>query len=368
MPRGPYRILAVDDVASNLMTLRAILPASEFHFTGCGSAQELFARDDLGQFDLLLLDVLLPGLDGYSIARQWRADPSTASIPLIFVTSLAAENEVVKGFEAGGVDFVTKPYHQGELLHRLRTHLTLKDRTEALEATAAELREANQTRDRFFSVLAHDLRNPFAGFLSLADEAVAQYDRISAPEMREILTTMASTAQNVYRLLDNLLDWGRAQTGALALDPQVLPVSLVVDEALEPLAEGFRRKGVDLEVGLGPEEFRVDRATVTIIIRNLLSNALKFTPQGGKVTISGALQGGRTWLRVKDTGVGIPSSRLQRLFKVEEKVTTPGTDHELGTGLGLVLCAEFARRNGGSITVSSTPGQGSEFCLELPGP
>ncbi|HTH14775.1 MAG TPA: hybrid sensor histidine kinase/response regulator [Spirochaetia bacterium] len=367
MPPGvPHRILAIDDVPSNLLTLRAILSPTEFAFTGASGAEEAFRLLAANEYDLILLDVLLPGLDGYGIARKLKADPKTASVPLIFLTSLTDEEEVVKGFESGGVDFVSKPFHKAELLLRLRNHLSLRDKNRVLESVAAELTMANESRDRFFSILAHDLKNPFAALQSLIQEILSDFDGVSREDLLELLRSMDQTAQNVYRLLETLLDWGRSQTGALVLSPQCQLVRFLVEEALEPLEEAFHRKGIT--VGLELEYFQVlaDRDTVVTILRNLLSNAMKFTKSGGRVTVSALEQGGEVKIAVSDTGVGIPAHRIPLLFHLENKLSTPGTNREPGTGLGLILCAEFAQKNGGSLQVTSTPGQGTTFHLLLP--
>jgi signal transduction histidine kinase len=367
MPPGvPHRILAVDDVPSNLLTLRAILSPSEFAFTGASGAEEAFRLLADNAYDLILLDVLLPGLDGYGIARKLQADPKTASVPLIFLTSLTDEEEVIKGFEAGGGDFVSKPFHKTELLLRLRTHLSLRDKNRALEDAASELKVANGARDRFFSILAHDLKNPFAALQSLIQEILSDFDAVSRDELLELLRSMDLTAQNVYRLLETLLDWGRAQTGALTLDIQPQLLRFLVDEALEPLEASFHQKGLTVSADLGYSQAFADRDTVVTILRNLLSNAMKFTRPGGLVTVGVRDTGDRVEISVSDTGVGIPPHRIPLLFRIENKVSTPGTNREPGTGLGLILCAEFAEKNGGFLRVESQPGRGTTFFLDLP--
>jgi two-component system sensor histidine kinase/response regulator len=364
--RVPHHILAIDDIPANLLTLKAILPEDEFVFTGCSDAEDAFRALERQTFDLVLLDVLLPGIDGYAIARNLKADPRTAPAPIIFLTALQDEDEVVKGFESGGVDFVSKPFHKTELLLRVRTHLALKDKNEALARAAEELRQANQARDRFFSILAHDLKNPFAGLLSLIQEVLAQYDTMDRKDLLEILQTMGQTSQNVYRLLETLLDWGRSQTGALSLEVEAHRLAFLVEEALEPLEEAFRRKEIGVRWDPSALQALCDRYTVVAIVRNLLSNALKFTRQGGSVTILAREVGGEVELLVTDTGVGIPGARLALLFHMENKMSTPGTNREPGTGLGLILCAEFARKNHGSLRVESTVGVGTTFALRLP--
>lgn len=365
-PGVPHRILAVDDVPSNLLTIQAILPTQEFFFLGASGAEEAFGILKEFPVDLILLDVVLPDIDGYEIARRLKASPATASIPVIFLTALKNEDEIVKGFEVGGVDFISKPFHPTELLLRLRTHLALKDKNEALERAAADLRLANQSRDRFFSILAHDLRNPFVGFLSLLEVILSRPDAMSAEELQQSLVSMGHTAQNVYRLLETLLDWGRSQTGGLSLEIQALFLPFLVEEALEPLELSFRKKQITVSIETPRIMVMADRYTVVSILRNLLSNAMKFTKPGGRVTVGAQTEGGRVSIAVSDTGVGIPAQRIPLLFRLENKVSTPGTAREPGTGLGLILCAEFAEKNHGDLSVESVCDVGTTFTLELP--
>jgi len=360
------RLLAIDDVPSNLIMLKAILAEPEFEVVGVSGAELAMTVLAEQRFDAILLDVLLPDLDGYSLARKIKEVPSAAMVPIIFITALREENEVVRGFEAGGVDFVSKPFRPLELLHRVRTHLALKEKNEQLERTANELLQAARSRDRFFSILAHDLKNPFAGFVSLTGQLLENFDRFERNELYEALQAVGQTSQTVARLLENLLEWGRSQMGVLRLDPRPQFLVFVVEEALESHEEGFRRKRIEVVV---PEEMPAvlaDRNTLLVMIRNLLSNALKFTPQGGRVLLASRVDGPEVEFSVTDTGVGIPSEQVPTLFHIDSKFSTPGTNQEPGTGLGLILCAEFAARNRGSLRVESTVGQGSTFFLRLP--
>jgi len=367
MPSGsPYRILAIDDIASNLLTIRAILPEEEFFLQGACGAEEAFGYLEDQTFDLILLDVLLPGIDGYEISRRLKATARTASIPVIFLTALKDEEEIIKGFEAGGVDFISKPFHKTELLLRLRTHLTLKAKTVALEQAADNLRQANQARDRFVSILAHDLKNPFAGFLSLLEEILARPESLSPEELRLSLQTMDQTAHNVYRLLETLLDWGRSQTGSMPLERQVQFLSFLVEEALEPLEQAFRKKNISVSLEMPSLRVMADHYTVVAILRNLLSNAMKFTKIGGAVVVRAVEEGSMVSITISDNGIGIPPHRLPLLFRLENKISTPGTAREPGTGLGLILCAEFAEKNLGDLRVESRQGEGTSFTLRLP--
>ncbi len=346
--------------------LKAILAEPEFEVVGVGDGRQAMLALASQPFDAIILDVLLPDLDGYALARKIKEVPSAAMVPIIFVSALKEEIEVVRGFDAGGVDFVTKPFRPLELLYRVRTHLGLKEKNEQLERSANDLLHATRSRDRFFSILAHDLKNPFAGFVSLTGQVVEHFDRLGREDLFEALKAVGQTSQTVARLLENLLEWGQAQMGVLKLEPRPMILMAVVEEAFEPLQEGFHRKQISIERADAVHAVHADRNTLVVILRNLLSNALKFTPEGGKVDVFVRADGEMIELTVADTGVGIPSEQMAALFHIDSKFSTPGTNQEPGTGLGLILCSEFAARNGGTLHAESLPGQGSRFFLRLP--
>jgi nitrogen-specific signal transduction histidine kinase len=227
---------------------------------------------------------------------------------------------------------------------------------------------ANATKDRFFSIIAHDLRNPIGGLTSALDLIAEDWDSTPDKERREQLLLCASTGRQASNLLENLLLWARSQTGALEVRPERLALRDLAEEAIELAAENAAGKGVAMTNRIGADaSVEADRGMAATVLRNLVGNAVKFTPSGGSVAVDARTENGGLRVEVSDSGVGIPADRLERLFRIDAAVHTRGTAGEAGSGLGLILCREFAERIGARLEVSSRPGQGSVFSLVFPG-
>ncbi|MEI8092854.1 MAG: hybrid sensor histidine kinase/response regulator [Spirochaetales bacterium] len=367
------RILVVDDVAANVAMVGAVLRAEGFLVSGAQGAVEAMEVLQSQSVDLILLDVMMPVTNGFDFSRRLHAMPETADLPVIFLSALSNEHEIVQGFEAGGVDYVSKPFHKQELLSRVRTHLTLrkarqdlKEQNLVLARTSRELKESNLARDKFLSILAHDLRNPFAGIMSLQGEIRDNLETFSAGELRSAVDAIQTSTQAIYNLLTTLLEWGKAQTGVAVFQFSSFSVSSAVEQALAPLQSMLALKELTLRVEVGATQVWAELASVVSIIRNLLSNAVKFTKRSGLITVVARTEGDQTVIEVKDTGLGMTPEMQDQLFRLDVKVSTLGTEKESGTGLGLLLCREFADRNSGSLDVESVSGVGTVFRLRLP--
>lgn len=232
---------------------------------------------------------------------------------------------------------------------------------------AEELQALVVTKDKFFSIIAHDLIGPFNAILGFSDLLLENYKDLDGESLGRSLQAINSASRQAYALLENLLLWSRAQTGRVELKPEVIHLSEKVHEILRLVKIQANNKDMELSM-LIPGHVRVlaDRNMLGTILRNLLSNAIKFTPHHGKVEVGASIQDRFIEISVTDTGVGIPHENLDKIFRVENKLSTPGTDKEKGSGLGLVLCREFVTMQGGSIWVESKQGKGSTFRFTLP--
>jgi signal transduction histidine kinase/CHASE1-domain containing sensor protein len=234
------------------------------------------------------------------------------------------------------------------------------------------LEESEKAKDKFFSIIAHDLRSPFLGILGYLELLKDDYDYISSEEKKKMISTLFTASNNIYNLLDNLLEWSRTQTDRMPFKPVVFSITETLDKNLGVLQSVANRKSISL-INKISQDILVfaDLNMVRTILLNLISNAVKFTEPGGSIIIRALLQGNNddgssmVTICVEDSGVGIPEALIKKLFRLDEKVVTPGTKAEKGTGLGLILCKEFVERNGGKIWVESTPGIGSIFCFSL---
>lgn len=227
-----------------------------------------------------------------------------------------------------------------------------------------ELQHANDTKDKFFSIVAHDLRGPVGSLSLLFNEIITEVDRLDA----DLLKTIQATTRNTSRFLEELLTWARTQRGDIDFNPKALDLALLVQETVELFSAHASAKGIKLAApGWGQTWVRADAQMVNAILRNLTNNALKYTDQGGEVRLTAVRQGDFWELEVVDSGTGMPPSVRQGLFQIDSKATSsPGTRSEAGTGLGLILCREFVEKNGGKIGVESELGQGSRFWFTLP--
>jgi len=238
-----------------------------------------------------------------------------------------------------------------------------------LEDVSAELSESNATKDRFFSIIAHDLKGPFISLKSsssLIREALEDND---GEQINIVLHELDTVTHNAFNLLNNLLEWSRLQTHTIRVEPEPVNIRLIMDKSIFLFAEKFRSKQLSVENNV-PKELHawVDYNMLDVVLRNLVSNAVKFTPRGGEITLAGRERQNRIEIVIEDTGIGIDPANMKKLFKIDAEFSRPGTEGEKGTGFGLVLCMDFIKANGGSIEVSSEPARGSKFIINLPKP
>lgn len=230
-----------------------------------------------------------------------------------------------------------------------------------------ELKSLNASKDKFFSIIAHDLKSPLSGLLGFTEILVEEYEDLQDEEIVEFIGHSHQAAKNLNALLENLLDWSRIQIGSIPFDPALVAVELLVDDVFNLFYQNAKNKLIKLEKHL-PTEVKVfaDKNMFKTILRNLISNGIKFTPEGGLVTVSAEIIDKYVKITVKDSGVGISEQNIQKLFRIDMNFSTQGTQKERGTGLGLILCKELIVKNGGHIWVESEVTKGTKFIFTLP--
>lgn len=230
-----------------------------------------------------------------------------------------------------------------------------------------ELYDANATKDKFFSIISHDLKGPFSSVISLIDMMINDYKEFNEEEKKYSLKQIQLSAKNTYKLLENLLLWSRNQRGKIEINPELIDLNDIIDVAVRLLSSSAQRKNITL---INNSEKSItayfDKNTIVTVINNLISNALKFTPINGKVTVTAEKNNDLVLVSVEDNGVGISESDLKKLFRIDVSHSTKGTESEVGTGLGLILCKEFVEKNGGKIWVESEVKKGSKFKFNIP--
>lgn len=238
---------------------------------------------------------------------------------------------------------------------------------EAIKSYSEKLRESNASKDKMFSIIAHDLRAPFNGLMTFSDILSNEYDNLSKEDIQEYIGLIKDLSKNTSDLLEKLLQWSRLQTGRMEFHPSNIILFDLVNSVFSLLMANAREKNIAL-INRVDENLQVfaDQNMLNAIVRNISSNAIKFTPENGEVTISAALSGSKVTVVITDNGIGIPAENLNKLFRVDSNFTSSGTKGEAGSGLGLILCHEFVERHNGTIHAESEPGKGSRFIFTLP--
>ena len=365
--RSDYKILIVDDVVSNVLLLKILLTNEKFQVCTASNGNMCIEMAKSEHPDLILLDVMMPDLNGFDTAVILKKDPETHEIPIIFLTALNNPSDLVKGFQVGANDFLTKPFNKEELVMRVMHQIQLVAAKRIIVKQNEELKRTISNRDKMYSVIAHDLRSPMASIRMVLNLAVNVVSReVVGDEIFELLDKANRESEETHDLLDNLLKWTKSQTGRLTVVYQDLDLDDIVPGVVDIFRMIAEMKKIDLKYLPANEKLTVhgDNDMINTIIRNFLSNAVKFTPEGKGVEVFYEREGDFARISVRDHGVGIDPERVEAIFRTGE--TTYGTGGEEGSGLGLQLCQDFARKNGGDARVESTLGEGSTFSFTIP--
>jgi signal transduction histidine kinase len=354
-------ILIVDDIPANLQILSEILEREGHKVRPVLNGVMALQVAEKEKPDLILLDIMMPEMDGFEVCQHFKELPDLADVPIIFISALNDSNEIVKALHFGAADYITKPFHANEVTARVATHLKLYQQKN-------ELQKINAEKDKFFSIIAHDLRSPFNSFLGLTEIMAEELPSLSLEQAQEIAKSMSKSANNLHRLLENLLQWSRMQQGAIPYNAEILQLDLLVAESIEMIYEPAKSKGIEIVTTINNDiKVLADPNMLQTVIRNLISNAVKFTQRDGKVYVSANVNADHiTQISIQDTGIGMNRELLNNMFRIDVKTSRKGTDNEPSTGLGLLLCKEFVEKHGGRIWAESEEGKGSVFRFTIP--
>jgi len=365
--KSDYTVLIVDDVVTNVLLLKTLLKNEKFNVLTANNGRVCIEVCKEKHPDLILLDVMMPDLNGYDTAVILKKDENLKDIPIIFLTALNSLSDLVKGFQVGANDFLTKPFNKEELLIRVTHQISLVAAKRLIEQKNTELQHTISNRDKMYSVIAHDLRSPMASIrmvLGLVVQSVSP--EIIGPEIYSLIDQANRESEEIHELLDNLLKWTKSQTGRLIVayqDFEVCDVIIGVVDIFRMVAE-TKKITLNYEQGEKRHKVHADKDMLNTVLRNFLSNAIKFSNEGGSIDIFVTEQGNFVKISVRDHGVGIKAERLPTIF--HKGSTTTGTANEEGSGLGLQLCQDFAIKNGGNVEVESVEGEGSTFSIFIP--
>jgi signal transduction histidine kinase len=382
---GVIDILLVDDEARNLDVLEAILADPVYRLLRAQDADRalrLLLENDVAA---IVLDIKMPGVSGLELAQMIKNTKRFRETPIVFLTAYLIEDQhVIAGYDAGAVDYLTKPVNAQILRHKVAVFAELfrktrelaelnenleervKERTAELERSEAELLKAAYQKDEFLAVLAHELRNPLAPLRTGLDLLLRRKE--PGPATDRTLALMDRQLVHMVRLIDDLLDISRVSRGALELKKETIDLGLLVESTIESCRALFEQRDQRLSLHLTPDiEVVADATRVTQMITNLLTNAAKFTPRQGQITVDLVREPGQAIIRVADSGVGIPADQIDRIFNMFVRIDRSANPTEPGLGIGLALSRRLAEMHGGSLTAASPgAGHGATLSLALP--
>jgi len=385
-------ILVVDDIAANRNLLSETLETKGYEVLLASNGVSALKVADRAKPNLILLDVNMPDMDGYDACRQLKKIQELAEIPVIFITANDDPESLVKGFQAGAVDYIAKPFKQEEVLMRVETHLKIHTLTRALENSNQELavkndelhsevrrrkeaeekaNQANEAKSRFLSFISHEMRSPLNAIIGFSEELTDTLTDDALSQSREDATRIRSASGHLLGLINNLLDLSKIEAGKMQLNLEEFAITPLINELGKDVEPLVRRNGNKLIVESNGDvgTVRADATKLKQVLMNLISNAGKFT-RNGEITVSTRTlansETGSFEIAVSDNGIGMTGEQIQRLFQPYQQATNSTASQYGGTGLGLAISRKFAQLMGGDLSVSSEPGKGSTFRMTLP--
>jgi signal transduction histidine kinase len=372
-------VLIVDDTPANLAVVVDSLEQLDVEVAVAQDGEEALARAEYLRPALILLDVVMPRIDGFELCRRLKAKDNTRDIPVIFMTSSAGEGDKLKGFEVGGVDYLTKPLHVAEVRARVNAHLTLQRMRKELQIQNArlqreirervqaeeQLRESNHELEAFTYSASHDLRAPLraiSGYASMLAERPEAMDECSRQTVEKIIRA----SRQMEGLIRDLLNYAR--TGQREMSPQQVPLEPFLQEIENTFQARIKEGGVQFDIVRPLAPVMGDPMLIKQILTNLIDNALTYRRRDGcpRVIVSSTVADERVVLSVSDNGIGIAPEYHDKIFQVFQRLHAES--EYAGTGVGLAIVAKAARAMNGSVRVSSKQGEGSTFLVSLPKP
>lgn len=359
-----YIVLIVDDVPTNVMLVQAILKKDGYTLLTCDSGAKALRIAQERHPNLILLDIMMPEMDGYEVLQHLKSNPETNHIPVIIMSALSDMQSIVKGYQLGAIEYVTKPFQREELVKRVAHRYELY----SIKRIKQELESTIESRDTLYSVIAHDLRSPLGSLKMMNNAILMMVDKGKVgDEVFEMLQMMNKTSEEIFLLLDNLLKWAKNRLNKQSIFRQQTDINSIIDSTAEIYMPMAQQKKVTIAMqGLDKELTGfVDIDMLKTVVRNLISNAMKFSFAEGTITVSSHMDGDFVIISVKDTGKGIKKEDQDKLLKQNTHFTTYGTNNEKGSGLGLMLCKDFVELHGGKLWFESEEGKGTTFFFSL---
>lgn len=357
---SPARILVADDQPANIQVVGSMLGKQGYEIVPAPDGPTTLKRLALRQPDLILLDVLMPGMDGVEVCRKIRENAEWKDIPIIFLSAADDKELIVRALEAGGVDYVTKPFNYAEMLSRVRTHLALK-------LARDRLRQLAEDKDELLGILAHDLKNHLGGVQMSARLLRDNLANTTNGKPRQLCENICQSAGQLLAFVKEFLANSAADHG-IEIRRETVNLSDVVRRAAEVHGETARQKNLELLVQVPDEDAAVmgDRGGLGQVLDNLISNAVKFSPPGKKITVTVQRTDDGFECQVKDQGPGFSAEDRARMFRRYGRLSARPTGGEPSTGLGLSIVKKLMQAMHGELICESAAGQGTTFIVRLP--
>ncbi len=358
----PILILIVDDVEANLQLLGNILQEQNYDLSFALRGEDALAILETDLPHLILLDIMMPEMDGFEVCKEIKANPRTKDIPIIFLTAKTEIDDIIKGFELGAVDYITKPFNSAELLARVNTHIQLKQ-------TQEELKELNVAMSKFFSIITNDIKDNLVGVKGISNFLVQDIEAKDTENIINFAKMLQSDSTKLYTFLENIVEWATIQTDRIDNMPGSCNLRAIVDKNIVGFDETLKLKNVNVKNNINKDiDLIVDSHLLSAIINKIFSNAIKYSKSNNEILIS-SKEIDESWIEftIQDFGVGMEAQVVNKIFRIDTPyVKTTGTGNEGGTGLGLMICKALVDRVNGEITIESVKHQGTIVTVCLP--
>ena len=362
-------ILVVDDIEQNVMVVSQILRTAGYNVIPAFSGSSALGILEKRQPHLVLLDVMMPDMDGFEVCERIKNTETLRSIPIIFLSALHDTDKKVKALEVGGVDYITKPFQEAEVLARVNLHIRTHELELERKLHIDQLQELNAEKDRLMGIVSHDLRSPLSGIVGLSELMREAQDPLDAEFIRQMSEVIYSTSSHLINLVNDLLDIAKIESGEQhKLQLSTIPISEVFTSVKTIFFQLAKQKHINFVLEQVDDSLTLDCdvAKLKQIFNNLVSNAIKFTPESGSVYLKHSQSNEFNIFKVQDTGIGISSENLPKLYEKFGDHQRLGTDGEKGTGLGMPIVKSFVDLHGGTIEIESEVGKGTTFVISLP--
>lgn len=323
-------------------------------------------------YDIIVADLNLP--DSTGISTFYEIKKQSEDIPVIILSGLNDSNLTLESIRSGAQDYIFKGNYEGDFIYRVVRHAIereklfreIEQKTVKLIKLNSSLQELNYNKDKIYSIISHDLINPINALKGYTDILSESFDELSDNEKKETAATINELTKEISDLLKNLLLWSAANTGHIDYNPEKINIAQLLEKQAEFLRHSANKKGISIVTETEELYVSCDKNMIETVVRNLISNAIKFTNPSGKISVKSYLLKNKVAVSIEDTGIGMDEEEIKKLFKVEETFSKRGTNQEKGVGLGLLICKEFVGRHNGTIEVSGRKNAGTTFRFTLP--